>query len=98
MMATHPTALKLTSGDHVKVSSARSISIDQVRPLPRQLPAILIVSTIPVLVNCYPIVFRGEVTFSPASVVSLVYDWWPPAPELGQKRFLYPGMGVTPEP
>ena len=51
--------------------------------------AIMLVSLLAVLINCYPIVFCGKSFVSLTSTGgALVYTWWPPAP----------GMDKWPEP
>src|ERR1035441_1788724 len=45
--------------------------------------AIMLVSLLAVVINCYPIIFCGRSYVSPASVepgTPIVYDWWPPLP------------------
>ena len=45
--------------------------------------AILLVSLLAVVINCYPVIFCGRSYVSPASVGaggSIVYGWWPPLP------------------
>ena len=49
--------------------------------------AILLVSLLAVVVNCYPVVFCGRSFVAPMRGMALVYDWWPPLP----------GMGPTPQ-
>src|SRR3974390_2723768 len=47
----------------------------------RPVLAILFVSVLAVVINCYPILFCGKSYVSPACVPSLIYGgWWPPAP------------------
>ena len=51
--------------------------------------AIMLVSLLAVVINCYPVVFCGKSFVSPTSTGgALVYTWWPPAP----------GMDKWPEP
>src|SRR5450759_4053267 len=49
--------------------------------------AIIFVSLLAVVVNCYPVVFCGRSFVSPLRGMAMVYDWWPPLP----------GMGPTPQ-
>ena len=42
--------------------------------------AIICVSLLAAVVNCYPVLFCGRSFVSPACVPALVYDWWPPLP------------------
>ena len=42
--------------------------------------AILLVSLLAVVINCYPIIFCGRSYVSPACAGPLVYTWWPPLP------------------
>lgn len=41
--------------------------------------AILLVSLLAVLVNCYPVVFCGK-SFAASTGMAMVYDWWPSLP------------------
>lgn len=43
--------------------------------------AILLVSFLAVVVNCYPVIFCGRSFVSPSWAPGLVYDWWPTVPE-----------------
>jgi len=49
--------------------------------------AIVFVSLLAVVVNCYPVVFCGKSFVSPTDGMAMVYDWWPPLP----------GMEPTPQ-
>jgi hypothetical protein len=49
--------------------------------------AIVFVSLLAVVVNCYPVVFCSKSFVSPTDGMAMVYDWWPPLP----------GMGPTPQ-
>jgi hypothetical protein len=51
--------------------------------------AILLVSFLSVVVNCYPVIFCGRSYVSPACVPWLVYDWWPPLPGTGHALYQY---------
>ena len=43
--------------------------------------AIMLVSLLAVVINCYPVIFCGRSYVSPTSVNGmLVYSWWPPLP------------------
>ena len=42
--------------------------------------AILLVSLLAVVINCYPVIFCGKSFVSPISVGRVVYDWWPSLP------------------
>ena len=42
--------------------------------------AILLVSLLAVVINCYPVIFCGRSFVSPTSVGPMVYSWWPPLP------------------
>jgi hypothetical protein len=43
--------------------------------------AVVLVSLLAVVINCYPIIFCGRSYVSPTSVYGrLVYSWWPPLP------------------
>ena len=52
--------------------------------------AIILVSLLAVVVNCYPVVFCGRSYVSPACAGPLVYGWWPPLPEI--KNLLPPAQ------
>jgi hypothetical protein len=43
--------------------------------------AILAVSVLAVIVNCYPVVFCGK-SFASSTGVPMLYDWWPPLPQM----------------
>jgi hypothetical protein len=45
--------------------------------------AIIFVSLLAVVVNCYPVVFCGRSFVSPTRGMAMVYDWWPPLPSMG---------------
>jgi hypothetical protein len=49
--------------------------------------AILIVSLLAVVVNCYPIIFCGRSYVSPSCVNWMVYDWSPPLPGMDPSRY-----------
>lgn len=42
--------------------------------------AILLISLISVVINCYPVIFCGKSYVSPDCVPWMVYNWWPPLP------------------
>jgi len=42
--------------------------------------AILLVSLLAIVINCYPILFCGRSYVSPACAGPMVYTWWPPLP------------------
>lgn len=42
--------------------------------------AIILVSFLAVVVNCYPVIFCGKSFVSPISVSRVVYEWWPSLP------------------
>ena len=42
--------------------------------------AIVLVSLLAVVINCYPVIFCGKSYVSPTSVIAMVYEWWPPLP------------------
>ncbi len=42
--------------------------------------AILLVSLLAVVINCYPVIFCGRSFVSPTCVGPMVYSWWPPLP------------------
>ena len=48
--------------------------------------AILLVSLLAVVINCYPVVFCGRSYVSPTSSGPLVYAWWPPLPGMGLEQ------------
>src|ERR1035437_10138993 len=51
--------------------------------------AIVLVSLLAVVINCYPIIFCGKSYVSPMSMGNtLVYNWWPPLP--GMERWPAP--------
>jgi hypothetical protein len=50
----------------------------------RPILAILLVSLLAVVVNCYPVIFCGKSYVSPMSSVTLVYNWWPPLPGMAR--------------
>jgi hypothetical protein len=73
--------------DQTKVSSLAPIS--EIRPrisawsMRRPVLVIVFVSLLAVIINCYPVIFCGRSYVSPISVnAALVYDWWPPLPEM----------------
>jgi len=41
--------------------------------------AILLVSLLALIVNCYPVIFCGK-SFAATTGVAMLYDWWPPLP------------------
>ncbi|HEX5399550.1 MAG TPA: hypothetical protein VFY06_10930, partial [Verrucomicrobiae bacterium] len=43
--------------------------------------AIILVSLLAVIVNSYPVIFCGK-SFAASTGVPMVYDWWPPLPEM----------------
>jgi len=43
--------------------------------------AIVLVSLLAVVINCYPIIFCGK-SFTASTGVPMVYDWWPPLPQM----------------
>ncbi len=43
--------------------------------------AIVLVSLLAVVVNCYPIIFCGK-SFASSTGVAMVYDMWPPLPQM----------------
>jgi hypothetical protein len=45
--------------------------------------AILLVSLLAVVINCYPVIFCGRSYVSPACTGPMVYTWWPPLPQMG---------------
>ena len=45
----------------------------------RPVLAIVLVSLLAVIVNCYPVIFCGK-SFAASTGVPMVYDWWPPLP------------------
>jgi hypothetical protein len=51
--------------------------------------AILLVSLVAVVINCYPVIFCGKSYVSPACARWLVYDWWPPLPGAGHTPYQY---------
>ena len=58
--------------------------------------AILLVSLLAVVINCYPIIFCGRSYVSPASVepgTPIVYDWWPPLPGMENSIMSAPRHG-----
>jgi len=55
--------------------------------------AIVIVSLLAVVINCYPIIFCGKSYVSPMSTGSmLVYNWWPPLPGMERWPALTPDI------
>jgi len=42
--------------------------------------AIVLISLLAVVVNCYPVIFCGKSYASPTSVGRVVYEWWPSLP------------------
>lgn len=46
--------------------------------------AIVLVSLLAVIINCYPIIFCGKSFVSPMSTGTVVYNWWPPLPGMSQ--------------
>jgi hypothetical protein len=52
--------------------------------------AIIIVSLMAVVINCYPIIFCGKSYVSPTCVPTMVYDWWPPLPGMDPARYYEP--------
>jgi len=48
--------------------------------------AILLVSLLAVVINCYPILFCGRSYVSPTCVGPMVYAWWPPLPGMKPAR------------
>jgi hypothetical protein len=49
--------------------------------------AIMLVSLLAVVINCYPIIFCGRSYVSPACVEWMVYDWSPPLPGMDPARY-----------
>ena len=43
--------------------------------------AIILVSLLAVVINCYPVIFCGK-SFASSTGVPMVYDWWPPLPQM----------------
>jgi hypothetical protein len=46
--------------------------------------AVVMVSLLAVVINCYPVIFCGRSYVSPTSSSTLVYNWWPPLPGMAQ--------------
>jgi hypothetical protein len=46
--------------------------------------AIILVSLLAVVINCYPVIFCGRSYVSSTCLDSLVYSWWPPLPGSNQ--------------
>src|SRR5258708_23125712 len=82
MIATQPTAFQAVPASSVRARPARSVTRFKDWVSRHPVLTITLVSVIAVVVNCYPIIFCGRSFVSPASVTSLVYDWWPPAPTM----------------
>jgi hypothetical protein len=49
--------------------------------------AIMLVSLLAVVINCYPVIFCGRSYVSPTCVQWLVYDWSPPLPGMDPARY-----------
>ncbi|HEY3760192.1 MAG TPA: hypothetical protein VGN23_00390 [Verrucomicrobiae bacterium] len=43
--------------------------------------AILLVSILALIINCYPVIFCGR-SFASTTGVAMLYDWWPPLPNM----------------
>jgi hypothetical protein len=48
--------------------------------------AIMLVSLLAVVINCYPVIFCGKSYVSPTSVERVVYEWWPSLPGMDPKQ------------
>jgi hypothetical protein len=48
--------------------------------------AIMLVSLLAVVINCYPVIFCGKSYVSPTSVSRVVYEWWPSLPGMDPTR------------
>lgn len=55
--------------------------------------AIVLVSLLAVVINCYPVIFRGRSYVSPTCVRELVYGWWPPMPGMEPAATYVPQHG-----
>ena len=94
VIATEPIALQALADRSKQATSAVSrLGFISAWCSGKPILAIILVSGIAVFLNCYPIIFCGRSYVSPASVQSLVYDYWPTAPSLKRSESFVPQHG-----
>jgi hypothetical protein len=93
IIAVEPSVFKAEPSFRLKLACTLSLTNLRIWVLRHPVLTVLFVSTIAVVINCYPIVFFGKSYVSPASVRSLLYDRWPPISTLGPKDSFAPQHG-----
>jgi hypothetical protein len=98
MSQEQPIASSPASGSESKIRPEGLVSRFSVWSASHPVLAIVLVSLLAVIINCYPVVFCGKSFVSPMSTTAnaMVYNWWPPLPGMEQWSTRTPGMIHSP--
>src|SRR5664280_1059573 len=84
MRPDQPKAFKPVSASEPKIRSNGFVAQVSEWNASHPVMAVVMVSLLAVVINCYPVIFCGRSYVSPTSSSTLVYNWWPPLPGMAQ--------------